>query len=172
MTFDQILKAPDDIQLNYCFAIQQITAKSYKSVLPTLERVLLLAPARNDVRFLYALVQYRLGMSAGVPLSITAPDSQRNSDYAFQGYARYDIAHKIGNLKRHRLLGAIAGQRAQWGLNNTDCWDKGRYWRQSPNDLSVTRSYSLLALRTVSPDRRSSTKKATSSLRPFTPAFW
>jgi len=60
--FEQILAAPDNIQLNIAYARQQIIAGDLKEGVATLERVLLIDPARHDVRVLYGLVLYRLGL--------------------------------------------------------------------------------------------------------------
>ncbi len=60
--FEQILVAPDNIQLNIEYARQQIIAGDLKEGVATLERVLLIDPARHDVRVLYGLVLYRLGL--------------------------------------------------------------------------------------------------------------
>ncbi|GJL91839.1 surface lipoprotein assembly modifier [Hyphococcus sp.] len=60
--FEQILAAPENIQLNIAYARQQIIAGDLKEGVATLERVLLIDPTRHDVRVLYGLVLYRLGL--------------------------------------------------------------------------------------------------------------
>lgn len=60
--FEQILAAPDNIQLNIDYARQQIIAGDLKEGVATLERVLLIDPSRHDVRVLYGLVLFRLGL--------------------------------------------------------------------------------------------------------------
>ncbi|WP_375202851.1 hypothetical protein [Hyphococcus sp.] len=60
--FGQILSAPDDIQLNIDYARQQIAGGDLKEAGATLERILLLNPTLYDVRVLYGLVLYRLGL--------------------------------------------------------------------------------------------------------------
>lgn len=60
--FEQILSAPEDIQLNIAYARQQIAAGDLKEAGATLERILLIDPSMHDVRVLYGLVLYRLGL--------------------------------------------------------------------------------------------------------------
>lgn len=60
--FERILSAPGDIELNIAYARQQVAAGDLKEANATLERVLLIDPARHDVRVLYGLVLYRLGL--------------------------------------------------------------------------------------------------------------
>ena len=60
ISFDQILKAPGDIELNERFAGQQIRRGDLRGAATTLERVLLLASGRDRTRMLYAAVLYRL----------------------------------------------------------------------------------------------------------------
>lgn len=58
--YADILAAPDDPQLNACYAVQQIERGDLTGAAATLERVLLLRPAQADIRLLYAIVLYRL----------------------------------------------------------------------------------------------------------------
>ncbi|WDI31298.1 hypothetical protein PUV54_15215 [Hyphococcus flavus] len=60
--FEQVLAAPENIQLNIAYARQQIAAGDLKEAGATLERILLIDPAMHDVRVLYGLVLYRLGL--------------------------------------------------------------------------------------------------------------
>jgi hypothetical protein len=60
VTFDQILAAPGDVDLNERFARQQINRGDLRGAATTLERVLILAPGRDRTRLLYAAVLYRL----------------------------------------------------------------------------------------------------------------
>jgi tetratricopeptide (TPR) repeat protein len=60
--FEQILAAPENIQLNIAYARQQIAEGDLKEAGATLERILLIDPTMHDVRVLYGLVLYRLGL--------------------------------------------------------------------------------------------------------------
>lgn len=60
VTYQDILKDPDNIALNVRYAQEQIAREELASAAATLERVLMLDPNLTDVRFLYAVVLYRL----------------------------------------------------------------------------------------------------------------
>jgi len=61
VTFQQVLKNPDDVDLNLRYARQQIDAGNLTSAAGTLERILIKAPSADRVRLLYGIVLYRLG---------------------------------------------------------------------------------------------------------------
>lgn len=60
VTFEQVLADPDNVELNLRFAKTQIRQGNVKGAQGTLERILLIAPNRADVRLLYAIVLFRL----------------------------------------------------------------------------------------------------------------
>lgn len=60
VTYEDILKSPDDVELNYRYAQSQVAAGELRGAASTLERILLLAPDLARVRLLYAVVLYRL----------------------------------------------------------------------------------------------------------------
>jgi hypothetical protein len=60
VTFDEILRDPDNTDLNYAFALTQIRQGDLLGALSTLERILLREPNIPRVRLLYAVVLYRL----------------------------------------------------------------------------------------------------------------
>jgi Tetratricopeptide repeat len=60
VTYDDVLKNPDDVELNYLFAQSQVAAGDVRGAASTLERILLIAPDLARVRLLYAVVLYRL----------------------------------------------------------------------------------------------------------------
>lgn len=60
VTFEDILKDPDNIGLNFRYAQDQIARGELLGASATLERILLLNPNLADVRLLYAVVLYRL----------------------------------------------------------------------------------------------------------------
>lgn len=60
VTYEDILKDPDNIDLNYRYAKEQIARGELVSASATLERILLIRPELADVRLLYAVVLYRL----------------------------------------------------------------------------------------------------------------
>ncbi len=60
VTFQDILKDPDNVELNYLYAQSQVAAGELRGAAATLERILLLAPNLARVRLLYAVVLFRL----------------------------------------------------------------------------------------------------------------
>ncbi|UPT73289.1 MAG: tetratricopeptide repeat protein [Elusimicrobiota bacterium] len=60
ITFEKILAAPGDLDLNERFARQQISQGDLRGAASTLERILILAPGRDRTRLLYAAVLFRL----------------------------------------------------------------------------------------------------------------
>ncbi len=60
ITFESILAAPGDLDLNERFARQQINRGDLRGAATTLERILILAPGRDRTRLLYGAVLYRL----------------------------------------------------------------------------------------------------------------
>jgi hypothetical protein len=60
ITYEQILKRPDDVDLNYRYAQQQIARGEIKAAAGTLERILMVKQGLPKVKLLYAVVLYRL----------------------------------------------------------------------------------------------------------------
>lgn len=60
VTYEDVLKDPDNIDLNYRYAKDQIANGEFAGASATLERILLINPDLADVRLLYAVVLYRL----------------------------------------------------------------------------------------------------------------
>ncbi|HNX68076.1 MAG TPA: hypothetical protein PLL75_05755 [Candidatus Omnitrophota bacterium] len=60
VTYEDILKDPDNIELNYRYAQDQIARGELLSAAATLERILLVNPNLSDVRLLYTVVLFRL----------------------------------------------------------------------------------------------------------------
>jgi len=83
ITFDDILKNPDDIELNYRYAKLQVQKGDLKGAAATLERILLVDPDLPKVRLFYGVVLYRLDSLADSRKELLAikdlpmPDSLR-----------------------------------------------------------------------------------------------
>jgi tetratricopeptide (TPR) repeat protein len=60
VTFEDVLAAPDDIDLNFAYAQAQIARGDARGATATLERILLIEPDLPRVRLLYAIVLFRL----------------------------------------------------------------------------------------------------------------
>lgn len=76
VTFEQVLADPDNVELNLRFAKTQIRKGDVKGAQGTLERILLIAPQRADVRLLYAIVLFRLDNMVEAQREIEAVMSQ------------------------------------------------------------------------------------------------
>jgi hypothetical protein len=64
VTFEEVLRDPDNPELNYAFALTQIRQGDLLGALSTLERILLKNPNQPRVRLIYAIVLYRLNAVA------------------------------------------------------------------------------------------------------------
>lgn len=71
VTFEAVLGAPDDVELNERYALTQVRKGDLRGAATTLERVLLNAPGRVRTRLLYGIVLLRLD---------DAPDALRQLD--------------------------------------------------------------------------------------------
>lgn len=60
VTWEAVLAHPDDIQLNYRYAKEQVRRGDIKGAAATLERILMVDPNQHEVRLFYAVVLYRL----------------------------------------------------------------------------------------------------------------
>lgn len=60
VTWDQVMAHPDDVDLNYRFALTQVRQGNLRGAAATLERLLMINPALHQVRLVYAIVLFRL----------------------------------------------------------------------------------------------------------------
>lgn len=60
ITYAQILERPDDIDLNFAYAKQQVRRGDLKGAAGTLERVLMVSPDLHAMRLFYGVVLFRL----------------------------------------------------------------------------------------------------------------
>jgi hypothetical protein len=60
ITFADVLKDPDNVDLNFRFAKAQVSRGDVKGAVGTLERILLVTPDLAPVRLFYAILLYRL----------------------------------------------------------------------------------------------------------------
>lgn len=78
VNYADVLAHPDDIDLNYRYALQQAKAGDVRGAATTLERILLVNPNLPQVRLLYAIVLFRL-------------DSMEESQREFQAVRQMSI---------------------------------------------------------------------------------
>lgn len=60
VSYEEVLRRPDDLELNFAYAKTQVRQGDILGALATLERMLLVNPSQPRVRLLYAVVLYRL----------------------------------------------------------------------------------------------------------------
>lgn len=60
VTYAEVLAHPDDVELNYRYALTQVRKGNLRSAAATLERVLMVKPDLPKVRLVYAVVLFRL----------------------------------------------------------------------------------------------------------------
>lgn len=104
ITYEDVLRAPGDLALNFAYANQQIEDGDLPAAASTLERLLILEPAANQVRLLYGIVLYRLGQTAEAEAEFAAidPDALAAADRAtlerFEGLAARSRRATTGSL--------------------------------------------------------------------------
>ena len=113
VTYQDILKDPDNVNLNIRYAKAQIARDEYPEAAATLERVLLINPNLADVRILYVAVLYRLSnwegalKEIGVLRGMTLlPKTKAEADY-------YERNIKLKKKRTHFSLRESVG----WGYD-------------------------------------------------------
>ncbi len=95
VTYEDVLKDPDNIDLNFRYAQQLIAQNDLLGAAATLERILLVNPNLSDVRLLYAVVLYRLDSlneaqkELNTLKTVTLPPKIREEVAAFQKKIKY-----------------------------------------------------------------------------------
>ncbi len=108
ITYDDILANPDDLQLNYRYAQQQVIKGDLQQASTALERALLIQPNWDNARLFYALVLYRLGDMAGANRELTIL-SERPLAPAQQREVKKYLALSSSRSKTTRVSGRISG---------------------------------------------------------------
>src|SRR6201999_878009 len=73
-TLEQVMQAPDDVDLNLAYARSMADSGHLLSAAAALERVLMAKPNAASVRLLYAVVLYRLDDLQGADAQLTQVD--------------------------------------------------------------------------------------------------
>ena len=60
VSFEQVLKDPDNVKLNFAFAQKQVSEGNLLGSASTLERILMVNPDLHEIRLFYTVVLYRL----------------------------------------------------------------------------------------------------------------
>lgn len=115
ITYDDVLKSPDDIELNYLFAQSQVAAGDLRGAASTLERILLLAPDLARVRLLYGVVLYRLDNLPEAERELRAV-SQLPMDARLREEVDYYLEQIALRSKTTRFAATLGGG-MQWDSN-------------------------------------------------------
>lgn len=107
VTFESILKNPDDLELNIAYAQAEVRRGNLRSAMATLERVLLAEPGLHAGRLFYAQILYRLDDMASAWQEVQALERQELPP---------DLRRRLGELRRRvnarlrrtRLSGRLA----------------------------------------------------------------
>ncbi len=109
INFSDILQNPDNLELNFDYAVQEIEAGDLISAAAALERVLLVDPDWHEARLLYAVVLYRMDNldSAATELSlleevVSPPATAADYDYYVGRVAQ---ARKTSDFDGQLVLG-------------------------------------------------------------------
>lgn len=105
VSYAEVLAHPDDIELNFRFAGQQVKDGDLKGASATLERLLMVNPQLAKVRLLYAVVLYRLN---------DLTEAQRELERLQATQLPSEVRAQIS-----RYLGAIAGRRKRTHLDGS-----------------------------------------------------
>ena len=89
ITFDQVLAAPDDMQLNLDYARQEVNSGRLQQAASALERLLLLKPNWDSVRLFYGVVLYRLDDMEGAIRELSLLENRDLSPTQEQDRVRY-----------------------------------------------------------------------------------
>lgn len=106
ITFEQILANPNDLELTYAYARQQVRTGRLEQAAASLERLLLLQPDWDAARLFYALVLYRLDDLEGAQRELTLLQGRPLSAAQSAEVARY-LAQIEAESKATRVTGAV-----------------------------------------------------------------
>ena len=117
VTYDQVLKDPDNLDLNFRYAKAQVARGDLVGASATLERILIINPHLPPIRLFYALVLYRLDNLEDAKQEFmklqedgTLPEEQR----------RQVAQHLQAIRRRHRLTHIVTSTSVGWG------WERNR----------------------------------------------
>lgn len=115
VTYADVLKNPDDVELNYLYAQAQVARGELRGAAATLERILLVAPDLARVRLLYAVVLFRLDN-----LSESEREFEAVSRLPMPESLREEVDRYLAEIevrKRTTRFGASVGMGMQWDSN-------------------------------------------------------
>jgi len=106
VTYAEILKDPDNIELSYRYAKKQVRDGDLKGASATLERILTLSPDMVKVRLVYAVVLYRLDNLIEARRELKALDSTLLTE-SLRGEVKEYLKRIESRLKRTVINGML-----------------------------------------------------------------
>jgi hypothetical protein len=117
--FEEVLRRPNDVALNFAWAQTQVQRGDIKGAANTLERILLIAPAQAPIRLLYAIVLYRLERLQEAERELALIEALPMASSLRAEIARYrrDIAYARQQTKFTATLSL--GMQYDWNRNSS-----------------------------------------------------
>lgn len=109
VSFEDILKDPDNPQLNYRYAIQQVKDNDLLGAVGTLERILSTRPDLHEVRLFYAVVLFRLDNTIEAQRELDALKDAPLSDELRKEWKSYNDQIKLRKKKTRFALTQALG---------------------------------------------------------------
>ena len=135
VSFDEILKSPDDVELNFQFAKQQVAENDMLGAASTLERILIANPKLDQIRLFYLVVLFRLDNMTGAQQEIEILKTRALTGDLQAELKRYEKEIK----KRKRSTHFTVNQTVGMGLNtnrNASSSSKKNYFANTLIDVS------------------------------------
>lgn len=115
VTYADVLKNPDDVELNYLYAQSQVANGELRGAASTLERILLVDPNLARVRLLYAVVLFRLDNLSEAEREFETVSRLPMPENLREEVDRY--LEEIALRKKATRLAASVGGGMQWDSN-------------------------------------------------------
>lgn len=138
VTYEDVLKRPDDVELNYRWAKRQIEKGDLKGASATLERILMVKPALTKVRLTFAVVLFRLDSLPEARRELEVVKKQGSGTVkaeAVEFLARVEAKERVFHVR------GTLGVGYAWDTNrNAGPASNQRLFRGAPLNLTTGRS--------------------------------
>ena len=105
ISYDDVMAKPDDVDLNYAFARQQVRRGDLKGAAATLQRILMVNPDLPKVRLFYAVILYRLD-----DLAESQVELQRLSELKIDDAVRKELDVYQNAIAKRQKKNHLSGQ--------------------------------------------------------------
>ena len=135
VSFEEVLKNPDDVELNFQFAKQQVAENDMLGAASTLERILIANPKLDQIRLFYLVVLFRLDNMTGAQQEIEILKTRSLTGDLQAELKRYEKEIKKRKRSTHLSISESVGM----GLNtnrNASSSSKKNYFANTLIDVS------------------------------------